>query len=440
MSPLPSDVSVVTINWNGRVHLETLLPSLQKTGCSEILVVDNNSNDGSKEFIRNRFPRVQLIENDRNQGFAHPCNQAVDKATTRYVAFINNDMKAHPDWLRSALPHLNKKTPCVASRILDWEGNRIDFNGSSLQYLGYALQRDLGRLLEDVSHEEEVLFPCGGALVIDREVFLKVGGFDRDYFAIFEDVDLGWRLWVMGYRIAFAADSITYHRQHSTLRTQETPKVRYLMHRNALFTILKNYDDHHFQKILPLAVAMAVKRAVHFSGANRESFYLWSDLETDMQSGNMEIQDKLLDSLTHLVAVDDVLEHLPYLLEKRNQIQKRRRRTDKKIFDRFIDPFRLIVEDPNYAYQELRHLDQLDFTTFKPTSHQKVVMKLPDQLEKKIQRLSQELSQQQWMFYRNLTTVSFETKPLLSRFFRSLRENGFRNTWKLLKERVEDGL
>ena len=237
---------------------------------------------------------------------------------------------------------------------------------------------------------------------------MEVGGFDRDYFAIFEDVDLGWRLWVMGYRIAFAADSITYHRQHSTLRTQETPKVRYLMHRNALFTILKNYDDHHFQKILPLAVAMAVKRAVHFSGANRESFYLWSDLETDMQSGNMEIQAKLLDSLTHLVAVDDVLEHLPYLLEKRNQIQKRRRRTDKKIFDRFIDPFRLIVEDPNYAYQELRHLDQLDFTTFKPTSHQKVVMKLPDQLEKKIQRLSQELSQQQWMFYRNLTTVSLK--------------------------------
>ncbi len=440
MSPSPSDVSVVTINWNGKAHLETLLPSLEATGCGEILVVDNGSTDGSGAFVESRFPEVQLLENDSNQGFSHPCNQAAARAAGRYVAFINNDMRAHPDWLRSALPLLQGDTVCVASRILDWQGERIDFNGSSLQYLGYALQRDLGRLVEEVSHEREVLFACGGALVIDRRVFLEAGGFDPDYFAIFEDVDLGWRLWVMGYRVAFAADSMTYHRGHSTLGTQQLPKVRYLMHRNALLTILKNYDEQRFRKILPLAIVMAIKRAVHFSGINRESFYIGSGVEAELPDGDPEVRARLLDSLTHMVAVDDVLEQFPRLLEKRKQVQQRRRRPDERILDLFIDPFRLLVEDPNYAYQELQQLGQLDFTIPEPVRHRAAAAKLPRQLEDRIQRLTRELSQLQWMAHRHLSSSSRVPESALAGLLRSVREDGFRITWERLKARVEDGL
>ena len=124
MSPSPSDVSVVTVNWNGKSHLQALLPTLQATGCGEILVVDNGSSDGSQALVRQSFPAIHLIENETNQGFAHPCNQAAETAAGRYLAFINNDMKAHPDWLRKALPLLGGPTVCAGSRILNWRGAR----------------------------------------------------------------------------------------------------------------------------------------------------------------------------------------------------------------------------------------------------------------------------------------------------------------------------
>ena len=440
MSPSPSDVSVVTVNWNGKSHLQTLLPTLRTTGCGEILVVDNGSSDGSQALVRKDFPAVQLIENRTNRGFAHPCNQAAERASRRYLAFINNDMKAQPDWLRKGLPLLGGPTVCAGSRILNWSGERIDFNGSSLQYLGYALQRDIGRLVEEVSQEGEILFPCGGAMLIDREVFLEAGGFDSDYFALFEDVDLGWRLWVMGYRVAFGAESITYHRGHSTLETQTLPKVRYLMHRNALLTILKNYDDGRFQQILPLAIRLAIKRAVHFSGVDPEAFYIWSDVEAKLKDGDSETRKRLLDSLNHLVAVDDVLKQLPGLLQKRKRVQERRRRPDERIFELFTDPFRLIVEDPDYALEEMRLLDVLNFPELGLDQDQKAAARLPQQLEARIERLSQELARSQWNAQHHLSRSPSASGFSLRKLLRGLRDEGVGATWRRLKERVEDGL
>ena len=440
MSPSPSDVSVVTVNWNGKSHLQTLLGTLRTTGCGEIVVVDNGSSDGSQALVRKHFPAVQLIENKTNRGFAHPCNQAAERASRRYLAFINNDMKAHPDWLRKGLPLLGGRTVCAGSRILNWSGERIDFNGSSLQYLGYALQRDIGRLMEEVSRGGEILFPCGGAMLIDRKVFLEAGGFDPDYFALFEDVDLGWRLWVMGYRVAFAAESITYHRGHSTLETQSLPKVRYLMHRNALLTIVKNYDDRRFQKILPVAIRLAIKRAVHFSGVNPEAFYMWSAVEAKLNDGDSETCKRLLDSLNHLVALDDVLKQLPALLQKRKRVQERRQRRDERIFELFTDPFRLIVEDPDYALEEMRLLDGLDFPELGPDQHQKAAARLPEQLEARIKKLSQELSCSQWNGQHHLNRSPSRPEFSLRKLLGGLRDEGFGATWRRLKERVEDGL
>ena len=440
MSPSPSDVSVVTVTWNGKSHLQTLLPTLAATGCGEILVVDNGSSDGSQALVRESFPAIHLIQNETNQGFAHPCNQAAETASGRYLAFINNDMKAHPDWLRKALPLLGGPTVCAASRILNWSGEQIDFNGSSLQYLGYASQRDIGRLVEEVSQDGEILFPCGGAMLIDREVFLEVGGFDPDYFALFEDVDLGWRLWVMGYRVAFAADSVTYHRGHSTLKTKTLAKVRYLMHRNALLTILKNYDDEHFQKILPVAIRLAIKRAVHFSGVDPEAFYMWSDVEAKLKDGDSEAQKRLLDSLNHLVAVDDVLKQLPDLMQKRKRIQGQRRRSDAEIFELFKDPFRLIVEDPDYAHEEMRLIHGLNFPELGLDQHKKAAAQLPEQLSGRIEKLSRELSRSQWIAQRYLSQDPLLPQHSLGELVTTLRREGVRETWRRLKERVEDGL
>ena len=176
--------------------------------------------------------------------------------------------------------------------------------------------------------------------------FWNLGGFDSDFFALYEDVDLGWRLWLAGHRVVMAPDSVVRHRGHATLETQAPEKTRYLMHRNALLTIFKNYEEENFRKIVPLALLLSVKRAVHFSGVRKESFYLWSETRHKLEEGDAAARSQLLDSLNHLVAVDDVLQSLPRLLEKRRRVQALRRRSDREIMELFGDPLRRIVGGP----------------------------------------------------------------------------------------------
>lgn len=359
MSLSASDVTIITVNWNGRVHLQTLLPSLLDQGAGEIIVVDNGSVDDSVRFLEENYPSVRILKNPVNMGFSQPNNLAAREAEGKILAFINNDMKAHPEWVSNGIRKLQSYA-CVSSRILSWDGNRIDFNGSSLQYLGYALQKNTGELLSSISGEGgDVLFPCGGAMFIRRELFLESGGFDEDFFAIYEDVDLGWRLWVTGHRIILDGDSVVYHKGHATFQTQNNSRMRYLMHRNAMLTILKNYDDDTVKKVFPMAIMMAVRRAVRCSGVRKESFYLWEEARRGLDSGDESSVISNLDALNHLVAVDDTINMLPDILEKRRIIQAKRKAGDDQILSLFEDPLRFIVEDADYTENEARLLEIL---------------------------------------------------------------------------------
>ena len=434
MSRSASEVSVVTVNWNGQDHLTRLLPSLMTLGVREVIVVDNGSTDGSRSFVRRHYPQVQLLENQVNRGFAQPSNLGARQAQGRYVAFINNDMRAHANWIDAALTHLSPEVPCVASRILDWEGHRVDFNGSSLQYLGYALQKDQGKLLEEVSHSEQILFPCGGAMLIEREVFLQLGGFDPDFFALFEDVDLGWRLWIAGFAVALAPESIVYHRGHATLATQANEKTRYLMHRNALLTIMKNYEEENFRKVLPLAILLALKRSVRSSGVKKESFYLWSQTRHRLRAEDPTMQAQLIDSLNHLVALDDALQLLPRTLEKRRQIKALRRRSDAQIATLFGDPFRAIVEDPLYLKEELEYLEMVDLGSLFDLSDSAATLEtLPSELREKVRTLESELKALQWLGTQALLRPP-APESRIQRFFSSWRTQGFQVACRRLVE------
>lgn len=426
MSPSPGDVSVVTVNWNGKSHLSILLPPLLALEPGEVIVVDNGSTDGSQEFLRRRYPQVRLLENGVNRGFAQPCNVGAETARGSCVAFINNDMRPEPDWLVAALEKLDARTPCAASRILDWEGRRVDYNGASLHYLGYGLQEDLGLAVEAAAPREDVLFPCGGAMLVDRKVFLELGGFDPDYFALYEDVDLGWRLWLAGHRVVLAPDSVVRHRGHATLETRAPEKTRYLMHRNALLTIFKNYEEENFRKILPLALVLSVKRAVYFSGVRKESFYLWSETRHKLEEGDATARSQLLDSLNHLVAVDDVLQSLPRLLEKRRRVQALRRRSDREIMGLFGDPLRRIVEDPGYVKEELEWLESLELGSLLDLGPAAASLdSLPGALREKIRSLEKELKGLRWLGSR----AALHPPPppgLAARFFRAVRREGLK--------------
>ena len=311
----------------------------------------------------------------------------------------------------------------------------------SLQYLGYALQRDIGELLEGISQDAMLLFPCGGAMLIDRRVFLNLGGFDEDFFAIYEDVDLGWRLWIAGYEVAFAPESVVYHRGHGTFKTHENEKMRYLMHRNALLTILKNYEEHTVRKILPLAIILAIKRAVLFSGVEKESFYLWAKTKDRLKAGDAGAHAQLMDSLNHLVSVDDVLESLPRVLAKRRRIQSLRQRSDKEIIKLFVDPLRPILENPTYLLQEIQYLDLLDLgALFETSSHPPPLSSLAPAVEERLEAVESQLRAWQWLGAQALLHPPSSSESKVRLFLKSWRKEGLMTAWHRFIEYVNRGI
>ena len=255
---------------------------------------------------------------------------------------------------------------------------------------------------------------------------LELGGFDSDFFALYEDVDLGWRLWLAGHRVVMAPDSVVRHRGHATLETRAPEKTRYLMHRNALLTIFKNYEEENFRKIVPLALVLAVKRAVHFSGVSKESFYLWSETRHKLEEGDATARFQFLDSLNHLVAVDDVLQSLPRVLEKRRRVQALRRRSDREIMELFGDPLRRIVEDPEYVKEELELLQLLGLGSLLDLGPgADVPESLPGSLREKIRLLEKELNALRWL---GAQAGLHPPDPpgLATRFLRTARREGFK--------------
>ncbi len=354
-------VSIIIVNYNGSKHLQDLFRSIRELEFPkeqfEVIFFDNGSSDDSLDKLSQEYPEARVIANPSNLGFAPPHRIAAKKARGEVLAFLNNDMRVHPRWIIEGLACLDPEDGviCASSKILSWDGGDIDFCGGSLQYLGYADQYHD----DEVKNGDHILFPCGGAMLIYRDVFLDAGCFDDDYFAIFEDVDLGWRLWLMGYKVVMAGKSQVYHKGHATLDSRNESKKRYLMHKNALVTIIKNYDDSNLKKILPIAFTLALKRALLFMGVEKRDFYFWEEGKVPTLNASSGVE-----GLLHLVVLDDVLSDFETIMEKRAAVQEKRVVKDEDILEHFGDPLRNIMCFKEYFYQEnamvnFFHLDEL---------------------------------------------------------------------------------
>ena len=401
-------VSVIVVNYNGRRHLEHCLPSLMALEYPpeelEILIADNGSSDDSLTFVTSHFPKVKILAGNQNRGFAAGNNWAAKAAGGEYLAFLNNDMRVEPSWLKELVRALDPGSGaiCAAGKILSWDGRRIDFNGGYLNFYGMAFQKNHrereAAIPNHLSHD--VLYPCGGSMLIDRQIFLNIGGFDEDYFAYFEDVDLGWRLWVLGYRVRFCPQAISYHRYQGTSRQLPEERRTLLYERNALFSVIKNYNDTHLSLILPVALLLTAHRGFQatkedmagflmpFQGGTplgspshqvlvskkrpfpsgkvacycRRSVQLWKQkglqgllatlFSKTAQWLQISDQGHILQqdpdpslaiipqsSLSYLMALDEVARKLPQIWQKRAVIQSNRRRTDEEILPLFGTPF-----------------------------------------------------------------------------------------------------
>jgi GT2 family glycosyltransferase len=274
---LPS-VSVIVLNWNGRGHLARCFESLINLDYPkdkvELILCDNGSTDGSVGFMARRLPGVKVVALRRNYGFAEGNNRAVREAAGDWIAFLNNDMRVEPSWLRRMVEAIEASpaVASVASRISNWDGTKIDFIGGGVSFHGHGFQVDHGENTSVTDRPRRLLFACGGAMLVRRDLFLSVGGFDPDFFAFFEDVDLGWRLNLLGYDVWYTPDATVQHRHHSTANNIEPHQLAVLYERNALSMIYKNYDDDNLAAALPAALLLLNERALEHARLDLSTF------------------------------------------------------------------------------------------------------------------------------------------------------------------------
>ena len=338
MSESLPTVSVLVLNLNGREHLDSCLASLEAQVYArdrfEIVVVDNGSTDGSLEFVRAAHPRVRIVRFDSNRGFCAPYNDAARQCQSHFIALLNNDTRVAPDWLTELVSAARRHSAAaVAARILSWDAETVDFAGGVTSFIGHSWQSDNGAPATRSYEERPLLFPCAGSALFARSVFIEAGGFDEDFFAYFEDVDLGWRLNLLGERVVFAPAAVTYHRVHGTSSRWAFSQRLRLFERNALAMIYKNYEAATLQRVLPAAIGLLLLRATMGSGID--------GLTLTLASAPSDVFNAHPHLAARLIGLEDFCRQLPELKQKRQLVQSRRRRSDAALFELFGDPLRL---------------------------------------------------------------------------------------------------
>ena len=344
----PGVVSVVLVNFRGTDDTLTAVSHLRSLDWPadrlEIVVVENGSGDDSAERLR-ALPDVTLVVSDQNLGFAGGSNLGVSRSSGEFVAFLNNDARPDPAWISAAVAAFGTSSSigAVASRVLDWDGELVDYIGSAMTWYGQGYKPFTGERPPALGDEErDVLFGTGSAMFVRRSVFRQLGGFDERYFMFFEDVDLGWRLNLLGLRFRYAPASLAFHKHHASMASFGEHKEHYLLERNALFTLYKNASDETLREALPAAMALAVRRGVSRAGADSEQFDL---RRPTPEEPSMEIGTE---AVVPLFAIDRFVDELPGLRADRDRIQATRTVGDAAIWRLFGEADAPVLVDQDY--------------------------------------------------------------------------------------------
>ena len=342
-------VSIVLVNFRGTSDTLTAIEHLEAlewpAGQREIIVVENASGDDSAERLRALGDRIRLIESTENLGFAGGCNLGVRHSTGDIVAFLNNDARPDARWISAAVDRFDESSRigAVASRVLDWEGERVDFIDAGLTWYGMGYKPFTSdRFSASMPQRSDVLFGTGSAMFVRRDVFDALGGFDERYFMFFEDVDLGWRLNLAGWRFAYAPESVAFHKHHASMGSFGQFREQYLLERNALFTLYKNLGDEALAETLPAAMALAVRRSLARGGVDSTTLDIRAPRDEEPTTTIAK------DALTAPFAIDQFVEHLPSLRASRDEIQSSRVVSDSGISQLFGNTDVPAFENPRY--------------------------------------------------------------------------------------------
>ncbi len=261
-----SKISIVILNWNGEKFLKKFLPKVVGNSSVDghevdVVVADNGSTDGSVGWLNSEYPNLRTIILDKNHGFAGGYNLALEQVSSDYYLLLNSDVDVPEGWLVPLVQFMesNQNVAACQPKILSFnEPNRFEYAGASggfVDFLGYPFCR--GRILNVTEVDEgqyndacEVFWASGACMLIRSTDFWSVGGFDSDFFAHMEEIDLCWRLKNKGRSVWVVPQSKVFHVGGGTLPNNNPFKV-FLNHRNNLFMLLKNLPK---RKILPVVI------------------------------------------------------------------------------------------------------------------------------------------------------------------------------------------
>jgi GT2 family glycosyltransferase len=308
---LPPRVTVVIPNWNGERFLRLCLGSLreQTLGAFETILVDNGSVDGSVTFVKEHFPEVDVVPLGENRGIAAAFNAGIEASTAEFVVLLNNDTEQDPGWLealvRGAEDH--PEAGFFASKLVDFhDRTMLDGAGDAMRLSGlpYRLghgERDGGRF----DRPGYVFGACAAAALYRRDMLDEVGLFDEDFVSYCEDGDLSFRAQLAGYRCFYVPGAVVYHMGSASTGGKRSPTATRLGSRNSSSLLVKNLPLSAVPHILPFFIFGQLGRMI-----------------TAAVTGSLR---------AHLEGLAGAWRHLPLMLAKRAEIQKRKKVSDAEV-------------------------------------------------------------------------------------------------------------
>lgn len=262
-------ISIIIPNYNGLKYLKTCLDSILKSKTKydyEIIVIDNNSIDNSVELLSN-YDCIRLIQNDSNTGFSHVVNQGIEEAIGEYVLLLNNDTKVNENFIENLVLAIEKDKSIfsVQSKMLKYNNkDTIDDAGDEYTILGWAYQTGSNKLSKLYNKTRKIFSSCAGAAIYRKSILNKIGYFDENFFAYMEDVDIGYRAKINGYKNIYCPDAICYHVGSATSGSKYNIFKVKLAARNNIYVFYKNMPLFQMVVNLPFFVLGCLIKYVFF--------------------------------------------------------------------------------------------------------------------------------------------------------------------------------
>ena len=309
-------VSIIIVNYNGKELLQKCLDSLLKVNYNnfEIILVDNNSTDGSIEFITKNYPSLIIIKLDSNKGFAEPNNVAAKISKGKYLLFLNNDTVVTPNFISEMVKVMetDKKIAICQSLLLKPDGS-VDSSGDFIDHLGVVYNSKT-----EIDEIREVSSARGASMLVRSDIFEKLDGFDQKFFVTFEDVDLCWRSWILGYRVLIIPTSIVYHEGGITIKKIKS-EIAFHGFKNQLAMKITNFEP-----------ILAMRNMMLFFGIyGIRELKIWLDytISGSTKLSSTEYEDNIAPKPSFKVIAKSIfwiLSNYGYLLKKQRTINKNR--------------------------------------------------------------------------------------------------------------------